>query len=67
MKTNCSPPLPNERLAYSVPALCKHSDLGRSLIYEHIRQGLLRTTKVGSRTIILRADAERWLASLQKG
>lgn len=51
-------------LAYSIPALKNATSLSRSLIYEHIKRGLLKTTKVGKRTLVLRADAERWLASL---
>lgn len=54
-----------EKLAYSIAGLCAASGLGRSLIYQHISLGLLRTTKAGRRTIILRADAEAWLVSLR--
>lgn len=51
-------------LAYNITALAKETSLSRSLIYEHIKDGLLKVTKVGRRTIILREDAKNWLASL---
>jgi excisionase family DNA binding protein len=56
---------PGKRLAYSVPELCQATSLGRSLIYEEIRNGRLKATKVGARTLILRGDAEAWLQSLR--
>lgn len=56
---------PSAPLAYSITKLCALTDVGRSLIYQHVKSGLLRTTKVGRRTIVLRADAEAWLQHLR--
>lgn len=50
--------------AFSIEQLCKWSSIGRSTIYEEIRDGRLQVRKVGRRTIVLREDAERWLSSL---
>lgn len=50
--------------AFSIEQLCKWSSIGRSTIYEEIREGRLQVRKVGRRTIVLREDAERWLSSL---
>jgi excisionase family DNA binding protein len=51
------------KLAYSVPEFCEATSLGRSLVYEEIRKGRLRATKIGTRTIILREDGLAWLRS----
>lgn len=50
--------------AFSIEQLCQWSSVGRSTIYEEIREGRLQIRKVGRRTIVLREDAERWLSSL---
>lgn len=55
-----SPPL-----AYSISALARDTSLSRATLYSFIKDGLLKTSKCGRRTIILRAEAERWLASLK--
>jgi hypothetical protein len=59
-----SPVIPEPTLAFSIRALSRATSISRSLIYEHIRRGLLKTTKVNNRTIVLRDDAEHWLRSL---
>ena len=56
-----------ERLAFSISALSAATSVSRSLIYEHIRLGLLKATKVNNRTVVLREHAEEWLRSLPKG
>ena len=43
---------------------CKVSGIGRTKLYEAIADGRLTARKCGSRTIILRADLERFLTSL---
>jgi excisionase family DNA binding protein len=48
-------------LAFSIPAACKASGVGRSKIYEAIQSGALRARKNGAKNLILRADLERWL------
>ena len=52
------------RLAYSIAEFCQVSGLGRSSVYELIRSGRLAVRKIGSRTLILRIDAEKFLLSL---
>jgi len=52
------------RLAYSVDRFCEDTDTGRSKVYELIRAGKLRAKKLGSKTLILAEDADRFLASL---
>lgn len=54
-------------LAYSIADAVKVSGLGRSALYEEIREGRLVARKARGRTLILRADLEAWLAALPKG
>jgi hypothetical protein len=51
------------RLAFSIAELGKLTSLGRQSIYDAINSGRLIARKLGRRTVILRADATRWLAS----
>ena len=53
------------RLAYGISDAVKATSLGRSLLYEQIRAGKLKTFKVGSRTLIAADDLKAWLASYQ--
>lgn len=56
--TNATP-----KLAYSVAEFCQATSLSRSLIYEEIRKGRLRATKIGTRTVILIDDGLSFLQS----
>jgi hypothetical protein len=49
------------KLAYSVPEFQSATGLGRTRLYEEIRLGRLRLTKVGRRSIIAVDDARAWL------
>ncbi|MHB1518484.1 MAG: helix-turn-helix domain-containing protein [Acidimicrobiales bacterium] len=53
-----------ERIALSVDDLKGFGGPGRTLAYEEIRRGRLRAHKLGSRTIVLRADLEAYLRDL---
>jgi len=48
-------------LAFSIDGFARASSLGRSYIYEAIKDGRLKSTKHGKRRIILRQDAEAFL------
>jgi excisionase family DNA binding protein len=50
-----------EPLAISIEDVTKASGLGRSKVYEEIRDGRLLARKVGKRTLILMADLKAWL------
>lgn len=54
----------NLPLAYSIPGLAKNTTLSKSLLYEHIARGLLKTVKCGRRTLVLHDEAARWLRTL---
>lgn len=57
-------PAPTQRLAYAVDELPAVIGLGRSSIAKIIASGALPARKVGTRTLILREDVEKFLRSL---
>jgi excisionase family DNA binding protein len=56
-----------DKLLETLPEFCERHSLSRSAAYREIRDGRLRVTKVGRRTLIARIDAEAWLKTLQFG
>ena len=54
----------SETLAYSVADAAAVSSVSPTLIKQQIAAGKLRARKAGRRTLILRAELERWLAAL---
>jgi excisionase family DNA binding protein len=53
-------PIPPEKLAFSVAEACVATILGRTTIFEKIKDGTLIARKIGGRTVIP-ADALRAL------
>jgi excisionase family DNA binding protein len=49
-------------LAYQVSSFCRQIGIGRSLFYDLVKRGKIRTVKVGGRTLIPATEAERLLA-----
>ena len=54
------------RLAYSVNQAVQVTGVGRSVLYQHIKNGQLPIVKVGKRTVILRATLETFLSSRER-
>jgi excisionase family DNA binding protein len=52
--------------ALSVPEAAKAAGVGRTTLFEAIRNGHIAAKKVGRRTIILIDDLDGWLKSLPK-
>jgi hypothetical protein len=50
--------------AMTVEAFCRWASIGRTVAYREIGEGRLHPRKVGRRTLIPVAEAERWLATL---
>ena len=50
--------------AMSVDEFCRWACIGRTKTYDEAKAGRLQLRKIGSRTVILRTDAEQWLRSL---
>jgi excisionase family DNA binding protein len=60
-------PIPNNpitRQAYSPDEVAEMYGIGRTTIFAEIRAGKIEARKVGARTLISAAEAERWFASL---
>lgn len=53
-------------LAFTCADLAQRAGLSRSLVHELVRRGVIVGRRVGTRTIILKADAVRWLEGLPK-
>ncbi len=51
----------------TLPEFCGRHSISRTAAYREIRDGRLRVTKVGRRTLIARSDAEAWLNVLRSG
>lgn len=54
----------NESGALSVNEFCFWAGIGRTAAYAEMKTGKLGAKKFGRRTIIIKSEAERWLASL---
>ncbi|MGQ9533044.1 MAG: helix-turn-helix domain-containing protein [Desulfotomaculales bacterium] len=50
-----------ERVAYSVPEFALAVGIGRSLAYELVRRGEVKSFRVHKRVVIPRAEVERWV------
>lgn len=48
----------------SVNDFCHWAGIGRTAVYAEMKAGRLLAKKFGRRTIIVKSEAERWLASL---
>jgi excisionase family DNA binding protein len=54
----------SEREALSISEACGTAGIGRTKIYEAIRDGSLKARKCGKRTLILRNELREFLAGL---
>ena len=50
-----------ERLAYRINEACTSIGIGRSSLYNMIRDGRVKSVKIAGRTLILRSEIERLL------
>lgn len=64
MQTTLNPEPTPAKLALSIPEVLDRIPIKRTRLYEELRTGSLRHKKVGTRTIILAADLDDWLAGL---
>jgi len=54
---------PAEAVVLTVPQFLSRYGIGRDLFYDEVRAGRLAILKVGSRTLVSKEEASRWLAS----
>jgi excisionase family DNA binding protein len=55
-----------DRLADTIPEACARLRCSRSTLYLELKAGRLSAVKVRGRTLLLREEQARWLASLPK-
>lgn len=53
----------HDKGAFTVDDGCEYIAIGRTLMYELIRSGEIRVIKIGRRTLITRAELDRFLES----
>ena len=53
------------RLAYTLPQVSELTNVCRSLLYEHIKSGTLRVTKLGKKTLITDTALREWVSGLE--
>jgi excisionase family DNA binding protein len=54
-----------EKALMTLPEFLGRHSISRTAAYREIRDGRLRVTKVGRRTLIARIDADAWLEALR--
>ena len=57
----------SDKLAFTIAELASVAGVGRSFIYQEIKDGRLLVHKAGRRTLAMREDVDRWLAAMPKG
>ena len=50
--------------AMAVDEFCRWACIGKTKAYSEVKAGRLKLRKIGTKTIILRGDAEAWLRAL---
>jgi excisionase family DNA binding protein len=50
--------------AMTIDQFCRAYSVGKTKAYSEIRAGKLKIRKLGSKTLVARADADAWLNSL---
>ena len=62
---NHAPTFPTDQPgAMSVDEFCRWACIGKTKTYAEAKAGRLPLRKIGSKTVVLRVDAEQWLHSL---
>ena len=54
----------SKKIAYSIPEFCVVASIGRTLVYNEIASGRLKTVKVGRRRLIPTTEGQRWIERL---
>lgn len=54
----------SNREAFAVREFCARYGICRQTFYDEVRRGRLRALKLGKKTIVLRADADAWVATM---
>lgn len=57
----------SDKLAYRIPEAVAATGIGRSTLYELIKEGAIKTKKLGASTLIPRAELEKLIDGLPSG
>jgi len=60
-KNNTSAPKPASPLAYKVNGFCDAMGLGRTKFYALVREGKIKTVRIGARRLVPASEVERLL------
>jgi excisionase family DNA binding protein len=52
------------KVAYTIAEVCAMASIGRTTVYQSIKEGQLRAIKLGRRTLILAEDLRKWLGEM---
>ena len=53
-----------DREAFAVREFCARYGICRQTFYDKVHRGRLRAVKLGKKTLVLRADADAWVATM---
>lgn len=53
------------RGAMTIANFCHWAGIGRTMVYQEIGSGRLKTVKVGRRRLVIWSDAKAWLSNLR--
>lgn len=54
----------NEKGAFSVNAFLEWASIGRTAFYNEVKEGRIKTHKMGNKTLVTYDNAKAWLESL---
>jgi excisionase family DNA binding protein len=54
----------SRREAFAVSEFCERYGICRETFYQEVRRGRLRALKLGAKTIVLKTDADAWVATM---
>ena len=54
----------SRREAFAVSEFCERYGICRETFYQEVRRGRLRARKLGAKTIVLKTDADAWVATM---
>jgi hypothetical protein len=54
----------SRREAFAASEFCDRYGICRQTFYDEVRRGRLRALKLGAKTIVLKTDADAWVATM---
>jgi len=54
-------------LTWQIDPACNRAGIGRTMMYKLIKDGEIKTIKVGRRTLVPESELQRWLTRMMAG